>query len=300
MFFLSVDQCNAGELSWFAHCVQNIRWLSAHHLVWSKAFPLQATQDEILDNLWDLSSTFLCRAETDWKKCATKLKTNQMDLIKIDQYQMTEFKTWWWFCLILLHKSIAFSPSWSLSYSFLASTGILSSTSGNVIVSPYYITLLASIPTESHRVPLSQMELLASGIWKRSSPHSPPWSVDREGGAANYPHLQVLFPYFDKSRFLLPLLNASLTSNCSSALPRGLIMRGEVHFLDHCSLAETSGTFLKEATYFYLQLTPQQSVSKLSLLSFVFYLQDAMWLLTRRTYNKVSPIWLQLAFSSIS
>ena len=47
-------------------------------------------------------------------------------------------------------------------------------------------------------------------------------------------------------------------------------MHGEVHFLDHCSLAETSGTFLKQATYFYLQLTPQQSVSKLSLLSFVF------------------------------
>ena len=114
------------------------------------------------------------------------------------------------------------------------------------------------------------MELLASGIWKCRSPHSPPWSVDREGGAANYPHLQVPRPNFHKSRFLLPLLNASLTSNCSSALPRGLIMRGEVHFLDHCSLAETSGTFLKEATYFYLQLTPQQSVSKLSLRSFVF------------------------------
>ena len=47
-------------------------------------------------------------------------------------------------------------------------------------------------------------------------------------------------------------------------------MHGEVHFLDHCSLAETSGIFLKEATYFYLQLTPQQSVLKLSLLSFVF------------------------------
>ena len=77
--------------------------------------------------------------------------------------------------------------------------------------------------------------------------------------------LILINPYF------LPLLNASLTSNCSSALPRGLIMRGEVHFLDHCSLAETSGTFLKQATkYFYLLLTPQRSVSKLSLQSFVF------------------------------
>ena len=161
--------------------------------MWSKAFPLQATQYEILGNIWDLSSTFFCRAETDWKKCATKLKTNQMDLIKIDQYQINEFKTWWWFCLTLLHISIAFSLSWSLSYSFLASTGILSSTSGNVIVSLCYITLLASIPTESHCVPLSQMELLASGIWKCRSPHSPSWPVDREGGAANYPHLQVLF-----------------------------------------------------------------------------------------------------------
>ena len=118
--------------------------------MWSKAFPLQATQDEILDNIWDLSSTFFCRAETDWKKCATKLKTNQMDLIKIDQYQINEFKTWWWFCLTLLHKSIAFSLSWSLSYSFLASTGILSSTKGNAIVS---LCLL-------HCQPLSQLKVI--------------------------------------------------------------------------------------------------------------------------------------------
>ena len=90
----------------------------------------------------------------------------------------------------------------------------------------------------------------ASGEWdmKVQVTSQPFLASGQGGGSCQLSSSTGSFPNFDKSRFLLPLLNASLTSNCSSALPRGLIMRGEVHFLDHCSLAETSGTFLKEAT----------------------------------------------------
>ena len=102
--------------------------------------------------------------------------------------------------------------------------------------SPSLLSLQVLLPIY-HRLiktfSLLQVELLADRLRECRASHSPPRSMDGEGGAAHYTHLQVSL-----------LLIWRWPHNRSTALPKDPITGGRVPFLGRCSLAKMSGRYI--------------------------------------------------------